>query len=95
MTQIRTENPAIRRGSYETILVDEVKGVYAFSRKLDNNEVLVFINTSNEQQTITYSAGWEQGTKFKDQLTGKKIKPESGQIELQLERQWGAILTRN
>lgn len=95
MTQIRAENPAIRTGSFETILVDAERGVYAFSRKLDNNEVLVFINTSDEQQTITYSADWERGAKFKDLLTGKKIKPESGEIELQLDRKWGAILTRN
>jgi glycosidase len=92
LNQVRQDNPALRTGSCEPIFLDNAKGIFAFSRKLEQNEVLVFINTSDAEQVITYPTGRKRGTKVKDLLKDKGMKLRTIELELKLDPKWGAIL---
>jgi cyclomaltodextrinase len=47
---LRNENPVFRTGSFQEVYAD--KYVYAFTRKLDNNEVVVMFNASQKNKPI-------------------------------------------
>jgi cyclomaltodextrinase len=47
---LRNENPVFRTGSFQEVYAD--KNVYAFTRKLDNKEVVVMFNASQKNNTI-------------------------------------------
>lgn len=51
MTQVRKENPVLVYGDYKPLL-PEHKQVYAFTRELDNEKVLVLLNFSETESMI-------------------------------------------
>ena len=53
---LRNQYKSIRLGNYSTIATDDQKKLYAFSRKLDNEEVIVIVNRSNKPQLFTHEA---------------------------------------
>ena len=59
---IRNTYPALRRGSIETVLVDDEQDTWAFVREFDGQRVLVTINASNTDAVITLpeslGTGW-------------------------------------
>ncbi len=50
---LRQQYKSIRLGSYSTLAIDDEKKLYAFSRKLGNEEVIVIINRSNKSLLFT------------------------------------------
>ncbi|MDW8051324.1 MAG: alpha amylase N-terminal ig-like domain-containing protein [Armatimonadota bacterium] len=55
---LRKAEPALRRGEWQTLLVDDAKSVYAFARYLDSpapqtNPMVVVLNTSTQPQTVS------------------------------------------
>lgn len=69
---IRNQYKAIRKGNYTTIVTNDVDKIYAFSRKFENQEVIVIINRSNKKATFTL-AMLEKGN-YKEIFTKKKLK---------------------
>jgi cyclomaltodextrinase len=67
---LRNQYKAIQKGSFESLLIDDAQQVYAFSRKLDNEEVIVVINRSNKKVQVA-DAKLKKG-KFRD-VFSKKI----------------------
>ncbi|MBT5382678.1 MAG: alpha-amylase, partial [Phycisphaerae bacterium] len=59
---IRNTYPALRRGSIETVLIDDDQDTWAFVREFDGQRVLVTINASNTDAVITLpeslGTGW-------------------------------------
>jgi glycosidase len=51
---LRQQNKSIRLGSYNTLVTADEKRLYAFSRKLGNEEVIVIINRSNKPLSFTH-----------------------------------------
>ncbi|MDZ7343349.1 MAG: alpha-amylase family glycosyl hydrolase, partial [candidate division KSB1 bacterium] len=94
LIRIRKENPAIRRGTFATTLIDDDKGLYAYLRKHDNNEVLVILNNSDAKQTIKVPAPWANNTNVADQLNETHYQVKKGKIALALDKKWGAILVK-
>ncbi|MFN7016206.1 MAG: alpha-amylase family glycosyl hydrolase, partial [Fimbriimonadales bacterium] len=55
LVALRKEQPALRRGEWQTLLVDDAKSVYGFGRYTEpqrSDAVLVVLNTSNQPQTV-------------------------------------------
>ena len=50
---LRNQYKAIKRGSYTTIKTNDAGKIYAFSRKLGNEEVIVIINRSDKNSIFT------------------------------------------
>jgi glycosidase len=51
---LRQQYNSIRLGSYTTLAIDDDKKLYAFSRKLGNEEVIVIINRSDKPLLFTH-----------------------------------------
>jgi len=70
----RNTHPALRTGSFETLLVDDTANMYAYGRFLDDNSDagLVLVNRSGSAQSMTVKvSGWlPVGASFSDVLNG-------------------------
>ena len=51
--QLRKRHPALRRGSYETILLDDSRELFGFRRWTAGDEDIVVVNNSDQSQTWT------------------------------------------
>ncbi len=93
---IRNAHPALRTGSFDTLLVDDEAGLYAYGRKLGNDAALVALNLGPTQSlTLTLNGYLPDGTALSDELNGDTPYTVSGgQIGLNdVPHLWGAILT--
>ncbi|PIQ20896.1 MAG: alpha-amylase [Cytophagales bacterium CG18_big_fil_WC_8_21_14_2_50_42_9] len=69
---LRAKYPAIKRGDFTTLATDDAQKLYAFRRKLGNEEVIVVVNRSN--QPVVFNHDSLKKGKFRDVFTHKKIK---------------------
>ncbi len=69
--RIRQLYESVRLGSYNTLVVDDAKKMYAFSRKLGNEEVIVIVNRSNKPLLFTHQE--MEKRKFKNLLTNQTV----------------------
>ncbi len=68
---IRQQYKSIRLGSYSTLVTDDEKKLYAFTRKLGTEEVIVIINRSNGPLSFTHPELKKQ--QYKNLFTKKTI----------------------
>ncbi len=97
---IRHAHPALRTGSFDTLLTDDDNDLYAYGRKLGNDAAVIAINRSvDTTQTITIdvSSYLPEGTELIDELNASMpYTVTAGQIVLaDVPPMWGAILTVN
>ncbi|GAA4299843.1 glycoside hydrolase family 13 protein [Nibribacter koreensis] len=69
---LRHKYKSIRLGDYTTLQMDDAKKLYAFSRKLGQEEVIVVLNRG--EQTADFTHSLLNNGKFKDAFTKKKRK---------------------
>jgi hypothetical protein len=88
---LRNELPALRRGSFETILTDDKQQLYGFRRRLGNEEILVVLNNSSTPQKTSLAAegDWE------DRWNGPTITSQDNRLPLTLAPKSAAILVRS
>lgn len=91
LIQIRNENPALQFGDFETVLVDNKKELYGFSRSYNNEKIIVVLNNSSKQQSTELSI--TANTKWID-LLNENVKHTNTKVRLKINVQpkWGAIL---
>ena len=89
---LRNELPALRTGSFETVLIDDEKQLYGFKRVLDGQEIIVVLNNSDaEQATSVEGAG-----NWTDKLSGSEVlSGEGGKLQVTLPAKSAAILVRS
>lgn len=51
---VKIQNPALRYGATMTLYSQDTPGIYALSRKIDEQEVIVVINTANSDQSASF-----------------------------------------
>ncbi|KAA3439791.1 glycoside hydrolase family 13 protein [Rufibacter hautae] len=64
---LRNQYKSIKTGNYSTLAVDDAQKLYAFSRKLGNEEVVVVVNRGDKPASFTHAALQKGG--FKDVFT--------------------------
>ena len=64
---LRKQYKSVRLGNYTTLTMDDEKKLYAFSRKLGNEEVIVIVNRSNKPLVFTHAV--LQSNKYKNVFT--------------------------
>ncbi|RZJ68924.1 MAG: alpha-amylase [Flavobacterium sp.] len=69
--KLRQRYKAIRLGNYRTILADDAQKFYVFSRELNGEEVLVFINRSDKM--VSFSDAVLKRSAFKEVFSGKRL----------------------
>lgn len=79
--RIRASQPALRRGTFETLLADDERKVYAFVRALDEGKVLAAFNASDKEQTaeLPFAAAGAR-----ELLSGRRLKTRDGKVALML-----------
>jgi glycosidase len=77
----RAAQPALRRGSMQTLIADEARRVYAFARVLDEERVVAAFNLTEKDQLLDLPFPVDQS---KDLLSGRKLKGREGRVSLVL-----------
>ena len=64
LISIRKHSPALRRGNFKRVMVDESSRCYAFARSLADEHIMVALNASPSAQTLSLPVSavkWEEG----------------------------------
>lgn len=70
---IRNKYPALRTGLVQTLIADDAKDVYGFTRKRGEEMVAVVLNNSNCEQTVQFSSPFHPASHVKDVLDERSI----------------------
>ena len=92
---IRTAYPALRTGSFITLLTDDANKIYSFGRMDQNNRIAVILNQDSRNHTVTipaYQLSMINGSNVTDQLTGNIYQVQNGQLTVNVQGLGGAIL---
>ncbi|WP_413161372.1 alpha-amylase family glycosyl hydrolase [Capilliphycus salinus ALCB114379] len=90
---IRHQYPALRTGGYQTLFAEGL--VYVFARILDDQEVIVAVNSDNESAKITVQAGSLKSRPEKVLYGDVKLSWEGENLTLNLPQRSGCILAVN
>lgn len=78
MIAIRHTCPALQLGTMETLRMDDEKGLYAFSRTLGSERVVVVLNNSDHRHRLDIAVPWSDGThviRLDDRKTCERVEP--------------------
>jgi cyclomaltodextrinase / maltogenic alpha-amylase / neopullulanase len=78
--QARTQQPALRRGTVETLLADDARRLFVFARATEENRVLAAFNGSDREQTVELP----EGAASRDLLSARRYKPRDGKTSVTL-----------
>lgn len=91
LIHIRNENLSLQLGDFETVLIDNKKELYAFSRNYNNEKIIVVLNNSTKTQKAeikTLGNG-----KWRDLLNGNvEHQSSKSKLKISIPAKWGAIL---
>jgi glycosidase len=91
---IRNAHMALTLGNFHTLLADDDKNVFAFSRRHGNETILVVLNNSAAGQKVMLEK--LPAAAFQDLLNDRHdYSVNDGRLLLPLEAHWGAILLAN
>ncbi len=94
LIRIRNENLSLQLGNFETVLIDNKKELYAFSRNYKDEKIIVVLNNSTQKQTAEIKT--PASTKWKDLLNENvEYQSDKSKLEISLPAKWGAILKLN
>lgn len=91
---IRNKYPALQKGDFRTLFIDDSAGIYIFERNLDDEKIIVALNNSNYETSVLFKP--EEGV-YKELLFGRddytisrkgislKMPPKGGRILVKLQ----------
>ncbi len=94
LARLRNTHPALRTGSFDTLLTDDEHQVYAYGRKSGEGVALIVINRSSEAQdvTIPLNGYLPDGTRLYDGLGGQTYVVSQGAVTVSLTGMNGSVL---
>jgi glycosidase len=72
--KIRNENPVFRCGSYQTLLTDTKKNLFAFMREYENQKAVVILNNNEKCRKVSIPLPGNVSKEYYDILNDKTIK---------------------
>jgi glycosidase len=90
---LRKQHPALRRGEYKRLFMDQSNGHFAFARILGEEKVVIAMNTSASPQSFGISCqslGWHDGRVVRNLVSGQKITVEGKKLHVKLPAWSGA-----
>lgn len=94
LIKIRNNNKILITGKIKTLLTDNERGIYAYSRENDNIQIIVIINKSKE--TVTIKLPVNHTEYYTDILNSNEfISAEGNKIECKIPPMNGRILFKN
>lgn len=96
LISLRKRLPALRRGDYRRILVDDRRGCFAFARSLGDEQVLVVVNASASQRLLRLPVAqleWLDGRIVKNRLGQEEYLVSGDSLVVDLPAWSGAWIT--
>lgn len=90
---IRNAHIALQLGNFSTLLMDDTRKIYAFSREYRGEELVIILNNSDKRHSFTIDTGHNEF--FRELLTDKMIVTVKGKLELNIEPNSGKILLKD
>ena len=94
---IRNAYPALRTGSFMTLITDDTNHIYAYGRFDQANRIAVVLNNDSVSHSVTVPV-WQlsmvDGSSVTDQLSGQSYVVSSGQVTVNVNGHYGAILAQ-
>ena len=94
---IREAYPALRSGSFITLLTDDANKIYSFGRMDQKNRIAVVLNQDSQSHVVTipaYQLSMMNGSKVTDELTGNVYQVQNGQVTVDVEGEGGVVLVQ-
>lgn len=88
--RLRAELPALRRGSYRTLVADDGARTFVFERELDGTRLLAAFNASDEPRELSLAA---PSATPRDLFGDRPLAVLNGQVRVRLEP-WGSALVQ-
>ena len=92
LIHIRTKYKALQIGDFKTVLADDKIGLFAFSRNIDDETVLVILNNSNTLQTVELPVN--ANSHWLDLLNDGEYATNNNKLIINIEPKWGMILLK-
>lgn len=94
---IRNAYPALRTGSFMTLLTNDASKLYAYGRFDAANRIAVVLNNDSVSHSVTVPV-WQlsvtNGSHLVDQISGTSYTVQNGQVTLSVNGHYGAILAQ-
>jgi alpha-glucosidase len=94
---IREVYPALRTGSFMTLLTDDANKVYSFGRMDQKNRIAVILNQDSSSHIVTipaYQLSMTNGSSVTDELTGNSYQVQNGQVTVNVRGEDGVVLVQ-
>ena len=94
---MREAYPALRTGSFITLLTDDANKIYSFGRMDQKNRIAVVLNQDSQSHMVTipaYQLSMMNGSKVTDELTGNVYQVQNGQVTVDVEGEGGVVLVQ-
>ena len=89
LIRLRKQYPALAYGTRRLLHLNSAGGTYAFAREWNDSTVVVAVNTSDSDKTISVPR-WT--TTARDVLNAQRVNASAGQLEIVLHAHSGALL---
>lgn len=93
LIHIRNDNDVLQIGNYEELLLDDENNIFAFSRKLINNEIIVILNNSDKEFDLNIKVSHKEY--YSDLLNEEKFDVETGVLKTKIPAKWGRVLLKD
>jgi alpha-glucosidase len=94
---IRNQYPALRTGSFMTLIADDSTKIYSYGRFDNTNRIAVVLNNDSVRKSVTVPV-WQlsvtDGSTLTDQVTGNAYTVSNGSVTISLDGHYGAILAQ-
>lgn len=97
LISIRNQYPALRTGSFMTLLADDATDIYSFGRFDNTNRIAVVLNNDTARKSVTVPVSKMSvmdGSTMTDQITGTTYTVQNGSVTVSVNGHYGAILTQ-
>jgi alpha-glucosidase len=95
LTTIRKTYPALRTGSFMTLLTDDANKLYAYGRFDATNRIAVALNNDSVAHAVTVPVGQmsvTNGSHLTELISGTQYTVQNGQVSVTVNGHYGAIL---
>lgn len=97
LIQIRNSFPALRTGSFRSLVADNENRIYAYGRWNATSQIAIALNARSYGQTVTIPV-WQMsvpdGAVMVDQLSGNSYTVVNGSVTIEFDGYFGVILVR-
>ncbi len=97
LTTIRNAYPALRTGSFMTLLTDDANKLYAYGRFDATNRIAVALNNDSVSHTVTvpvWQLSMTNGSTVTELISGTHYTVQNGQVSVAVNGHYGAILAQ-